>query len=249
MTSWPRAFSKMAEGAELAVLLKRFGSEGYAGLQVKQAQYAPYLDEPRRALDEWGERPGTFSALITGARLDEAGRARIDRTVRFAAAVGAERVVFCHHHPHEGVDATMRRRFASEISELARQSRDRGVSFSLHHHTDQPVMTLADFREFFDHVEPGELGLTIDTAHLAKSGVADIPALIEEFAPYVDNVHLKDYDGRWRLLGEGELDLDAILAALEKSGYAGWLCVDEESDADVARGLTASAAWLDSRGR
>lgn len=249
MTAWPRAFSKMAAEDELDVLLRDFPAEGYAGLQLKEAQYGPYLEEPARALEELGRAPGTYSALITGARLDEAGRARIDRTIRFAASVGAERIVFCHHHTHDGVDAAMRRRFAAEICDLATSARERGVAFSLHHHTDQPVMTLSDFREFFDVVEPGELGLTIDTAHLAKSGVTDIPALIEEFAPYIDNLHLKDYDGQWRLFGEGELDLDGILAALERSSYDGWLCVDEESEATVTEGMRASAAWLDSRGR
>lgn len=239
----------MAHGDDLTALLDGFEDAGYAGLQLKEAQYSPYLDEPKRALDELGGRRGVFSALITGARLDEAGRTRLERTVRFAAAVGAERLIFCHHHPHEGVDAALRRRFAAELTEVARRVREEGVEFSLHHHVDQPVMTLSDFREFFHGVAPGDLGLTIDTAHLAKAGVADIPALIHEFAAYIDNVHLKDYDGRWRLLGEGGLDIEAILMALERSGYDGWLCVDEESEASIAEGLTASAAWLEARGR
>lgn len=249
MTVWPRAFSKMAAGAELAVLLERFHGEGYAGLQLKEAQYAPYINEPAQALDALGEIEGTYSALITGARLDEQGRTRIHQTIRFAAAVGAERIVFCHHHPHDGVDEELRRRFAVEIIELAKAAGDAGVAFSLHHHTDQPVMTLPDFREFFNGIDPGELGLTIDTGHLAKSGVADIPALIEEFAPYIDNVHLKDFHEEWRLLGEGALDLEGILGALERSNYDGWLCVDDETDAGVGETMAASAAWLRTQGR
>ncbi len=91
----------------------------------------------------------------------------------------------------------------------------------------------------------------MDTAHLAKSGVDDIPAFLAEFAPIVDNIHLKDYseqdraDGEWRLLGEGELDLDGILRQLAADDFEGWLCVDEESSASLDEGFRVSRAWLD----
>lgn len=96
------AFSKYLEASEVPVLLGRFREEGYEGLQLKGAQYSSYIDDPSRALAELGDDPGIYSALITGDSLDEAGQERIGRTIAFAAAVGAERIVFCHGHPHEG---------------------------------------------------------------------------------------------------------------------------------------------------
>jgi sugar phosphate isomerase/epimerase len=255
MTRLRRAFSKFLEPAEVRELVAGFRPAGYEGLQLKGAQYAEFVGEPQRALDELGADPGIYSALITGDAIDEAGRERIRATIDFAAAVGAERIVFCHGHPHEGVDAAMRRDFARTLTEIAEESRERGVAFSLHHHTDQPVMELEDFREFFDGLEPGVLGLTVDTAHLARSGIEDLPGFIDEFGPYVDNVHLKDYsvragrDGEWRLFGEGELDLVGVLDALDRAGYEGWLAVDEESTATLEEGLRRSAQWLDEHGR
>ncbi|MCJ1704164.1 sugar phosphate isomerase/epimerase [Rathayibacter sp. VKM Ac-2926] len=244
------AFSKFLEPAEVPVLVSSFRAEGYEGLQLKGAQYAEYVGDPSRALASLGEDPGIYSALITGDSLDEAGQERIAATIAFAAAVGAERIVFCHGHPHEGVDAAMRRSFASTLTDIASRSRDAGVAFSLHHHTDQPVMELADFREFFDGREPGVLGLTVDTAHLARSGVEDLPGFIDEFGAFVDNLHLKDYsipvgrDGEWRVAGEGVLDLGGVLKALGRAAYAGWICVDEESEATLEEGLRRSKGWL-----
>lgn len=255
MSGLRRAFSKFIEPAEVPVLIGTFRDQGYQGLQLKGAQYAAFVGDPRRALDELGTDPGIYSAVIAGDAIDDEGRARIRETVSFAAAVGAERVVFCHGHPHEGVDADQRRAFARTLLDIAAESRDQGVAFSLHHHTDQPVMELADFREFFDGVEPGLLGLTVDTAHLARSGITDLPGFIDEFGPYVDNLHLKDYSvpagraGEWRLAGEGALDLLGVLHALDRVGYDGWLCIDEESTADLTEGLRASRAWLDANGR
>jgi inosose dehydratase len=249
-----RSFSKFLEPAEVGTLVASYRAEGYEGLQLKGAQYADYVGEPQRALDELGTDAGTYSAIITGDSIDEDGRARIRRTVDFAAAVGAERVVFCHGHPHEGVDAALRREFAGTLTEIAKEAADSGVAFSLHHHFDQPVMELEDFREFFDGLEPGVLGLTVDTAHLAKSGIADLPAFVAEFGAYVDNLHLKDYaagpggTGEWRLFGEGDLDLAGVLDGLDRAGYAGWLCVDEESSASLGEGLRRSREWLDAHG-
>ena len=199
-----RAFSKPVPEAEVAAYLSGFRAEGYQGLQLKGAQYAQYLDAPQRALDEWGTDAGIYSGLIAGDSLDPDGLARIDKTIDFAAAVGAERIVFCHGHPHEGVDRELRRSFARILTEVAVSARDRGVAFSLHHHTDQPVMVLSDFHEFFEGMEPGVLGLTVDTAHLARSGVEDLPGFIDAFGPFVDNLHLKRYaDARVAERGPG----------------------------------------------
>jgi sugar phosphate isomerase/epimerase len=245
-----RAFSKPVSEAEFPAYVSGFRAEGYQGLQLKGAQYARYLDAPKRALDELGTDAGIYSGLIAGDSLDPDGLARVDRTIDFAAAVGAERIIFCHGHPHEGVDRELRRSFARTLTEVAAGARDRGVAFSLHHHTGQPVMVLSDFDEFFDGMEPGVLGLTVDTAHLARSGVEDLPGFIDRFGPFVDNLHLKDYaDDDWRIAGQGDLDLVGVLDALDRAGYDGWLCIDEESSASLADGLRASREWLDAHGR
>ncbi len=178
--------------------------------------------------------------------LDDAGAnglARLHQIIAFAAATGAERVVFCHDHPHDGVTSSDLRSYARTLSAVGREAADQSVALSLHHHYQQPVMHYDDFCAFFsaaDHV-----GLTVDTAHLAKSGITDIPGLIRDFAPVIDNLHLKDYaDGQWRLLGQGTLDFKAITAALGDVGYSGWLCVDEESPASLAEGFEVSRTYL-----
>ena len=109
MSALRRAFSKPVSEAELAGYVSGFRTEGYQGLQLKSAQYEQYLDAPQRALDELGTDAGIYSGLIMGDSLDRDGLARIDTTIEFAAAVGAERIIFCHGHPHEGVDRELRR--------------------------------------------------------------------------------------------------------------------------------------------
>ncbi len=244
------AFSKPTRDEdEFARLVASFREAGYGALQLKMGQFVPWLDDPAGFRARWGDEPGVTDTLIFFDALDDEGAARLERVLAFAAALGTARVVYCQDHPHGGVTRDELAGFAHRISGFGARARDRGIALSLHHHFDQPVMHPDDVRAFFGAVEPGTVGLTMDTAHLAKSGVSDIPAFVAEFGSLIDNVHLKDYaDGRWRLLGEGSLDLEGILDALDAAGYDGWICVDEESDASLDDGLRVSRAWLDSHG-
>ena len=238
------AFSKPTRDlAEQRRLFEQFRPAGYAGLQLKGGQYAGHLGDPAGFAAAWGDDPALTSALITMGALDDAGVARLRGIIAFAVATGAERVVFCHDHPRDGVTPADLRAYARTLSAVGRDASGQGVALSLHHHYQQPVMHADDFGVFFsaaDHV-----GLTVDTAHLVKSGVTDVPALIRDFGPVIDNVHLKDYAaGEWRILGRGTLNFKDIAAALADIDYTGWLCVDEESPAPLAEGMTASRAYL-----
>jgi sugar phosphate isomerase/epimerase len=94
-------------------------------------------------------------------------------------------------------------------------------------------------------VDAGTVGLTVDTAHLVKSGVTDAAELIRGFADVIDNVHLKDFAaGQFRVLGEGEIDFRPVFQALQAVGYDGWLCADEESGGDLQAGMRASLRFI-----
>jgi inosose dehydratase len=230
------------------VLFTQYRDHGYDGLQLKGGQYASYVGRPDDFRREWGDDQAAVSSLITMSPLDEAGTEHLRGVVGFAAEVGSERVVFCHSHPRGGLTDDDIAGFARVISGLGREAAERGVRLSLHHHFDQPVMHRPDFDVFFDAVEDGSVGLTVDTAHLAKSGVSDIAGLVRDLAPVIDNIHLKDFaDGEFRLLGAGDLDFGAIFDALAASGFTGTLCVDEETRTELVEGMEVSRAYLASR--
>jgi inosose dehydratase len=242
------AFSRPTETeAEQRELFSSFRSVGFEGLQLKAGQYGGYLDDPKRFWEDWGSEPTTGSALIFGGRLDEPGIQQLLRVIAFARAVQSERVVFCHALSRSGLTPGDLRGFARILSGLGNEAQSAGVGLSLHHHYDQPVMHRDDFDCFFEAVDEGAVGLTLDTAHLVKSGVKDAAELIRAFAPVIDNVHLKDFAaGEFRVLGEGEgeIDFSPVFQALRAIGYGDWLCADEESGGDLRAGLTASFQFI-----
>ena len=247
------AFSKPTRdaGAQRR-LFAGYPAHGFDGLQLKNNQYGDYVaaeDGPERFRADWGDAPGHVESLITMNPLDAAGIGRLRDLVRFGAGVGAARVVLCHDARREGLTDADLVGFAGLLSELAQEAREQNVRLSLHHHTDQPVMHRRDFEVFFGAVRPDTLTLTVDTGHLAKSGISEVGLLISDLAAFVDNIHLKDYaDSEFRLLGRGEVDLEGALAAIVKLGDGVTLCVDEESRAALDEGFEVSRRYLRDHG-
>jgi sugar phosphate isomerase/epimerase len=241
------AFSKpTATAAETRELIEAFRDRGFDGLQLKASQYLPYLDEPTRFLDDWGRFPGAAQALIAGCALDDVGRALLRRTIAFGARVGTEILVFCHCVARDGLTPDDLRRIARELSEIGKTARDAGVRLSLHHHFGQPVMLAEDAEIFFDAVLDKAVGLTVDTAHLIKSGVGDIAGFIRRFAPVIDNYHIKDLRaGQFEVLGRGEIHFGPVFAAIRETGYNGCVSADEESGSGLADAMATCRGALE----
>jgi inosose dehydratase len=227
-------------------LFTRFREVGYAGLQLKQNQYRDMLDAPAQFLAAWGEYPGVAAGLIFGSSLDSEGVTALRAIFPFAGAVGADRVVYWPRDPAGASDAEMRQ-FARTLTELGKEARQAGTTLSLHHHASQIVMTREDLDRFFAAAESGSVGLTVDTAHLVKSGIDDVAGVIRDYRQVLDNIHLKDFaDGAWRVLGEGGIDFAPIFAAIRAIGYTDWVCADEESGGDLVGGMQACYRYMES---
>jgi inosose dehydratase len=251
-----------SSAAEREFLFSHYRDCGYEGLQLKAGQYLHYLDNPDEAVHLAEADPGRFSGIIFGGGLDERGQESLSQVIDFAARVHSERIIFWHGLPREQVTHDDLPRFARILSGLGLDAQARGVKLSLHHHYGHPVMFWDDIERFFAQVQPGSLGLTIDTAHMWMAGEDELGAAVERFSGILDNVHVKDCrddapgvrlasGGRqatsFMPLGHGEMNFDSFFHALHTTGYSGWLCVDEESGADIGESLELSYDFVTQR--
>lgn len=244
--------------AEQELLFNSYKGSGYEGLQLKSGQYLSYLDDPRDAEAVARDDPGRFSGLIFGGTLDYQGQEMLRKVIHFASRVSSERVIFCHQYPHNQTKEDDIRSFAAILSRLGNEAVDLGIRLSLHHHYEQPVMFPRDIQVFFDAALPGAVGLTVDTAHMWMSGQDDVGSVVCRFADVLDNVHLKDCRDQsgdrlpngarastsFMPLGKGDMDFAPIFSAISQTGYSGWLCVDEESGADLGGSLRSSQEFI-----
>ncbi|NHN31676.1 sugar phosphate isomerase/epimerase family protein [Paenibacillus agricola] len=240
------AFSRPTSTEEEQTLLfQQYREIGYDGLQLKAKQYDPFLAEPEKFKETWGHLPGVGSALIAGGRLDEASIEQLRKVFRFASAIGTEMIVYCHGVPRAEVSPEDIRRYADLCSDLGLEAQQQGIRLSLHHHYNNPVMYRDDFDIFFDQAKDQSVGLTVDTAHLVKSGIEDVAEVIRSFGHVIDNFHLKDFEqGDWRVLGKGAIDFAPIFGAIREIGYTGWASADEESGSGVLEGMKDCYSYM-----
>jgi len=138
----------------------------------------------------------------------------------------------------------------ANLDRIDERARSRGVVACLHPH----VGTMVETGEETERVVAGSgIGLCVDTGHLMVGG-ADPVAITAEHTDRVVHVHLKDVDaalaqrvvdgsltfgaavraGMFRPLGQGDVDIAAMVRTLESVGYQGWYVLEQDVMLDAA---------------
>ncbi|MGH3096573.1 MAG: TIM barrel protein [Streptosporangiales bacterium] len=177
-------------------------------------------------------------------------RAALDRCLDRFAAAGGDVVVLAAATGLDGyderpsLDAAGWARLLGALDEAAASSADRGLLAVLHPHLGTMVERPDETRRVLDGCG---IPLCLDTGHVLAGG-GDPVALAAEAAERVGHVHVKDVDatvarrfaageiaysdavraGLYRPLGAGDVDVGALLAALQKAGYAGWYVLEQD---------------------
>lgn len=108
----------------------------------------------------------------------------------------------------------------------------------------------ADLVRLIAALPEGSLACDIVSGALVVYG-HDPVAAVEALAPHVASVHVTDavagsFAGRGRavILGSGEVDVAALLAALEERGYRGWIGLEPVEDRAARAEFAAAIAFL-----
>lgn len=155
----------------------------------------------------------------------------------------------------------------ANLDRLTELAASRGVRASLHPHVGTMVERKA---EVLRVLEGSTVSLCLDTGHLLIGGT-DPAELVATYAGRVNHVHAKDVRldlaqrvqsgeltyteavraGIYTPLGEGDLDLSAIVRALDKAGFDGWYVLEQDTILEgepqgegPVRDVRASIAYL-----
>ncbi|MEZ0263217.1 MAG: sugar phosphate isomerase/epimerase family protein [Phycisphaerae bacterium] len=127
--------------------------------------------------------------------------------------------------------ATARR----HVRQIVKVCKPRGVTPLLETHN---AYTTADaMRELVHDLDPADVGVLWDVEHTTRAGESPTE-LARALAPWLRYVHLKDSrpdptphaprQTRPCLIGDGDLPLPDVLAALASIRYDGWVCLETE---------------------
>ncbi|MDG4824862.1 TIM barrel protein [Asanoa sp. WMMD1127] len=143
------------------------------------------------------------------------------------------------------LDATGWRTLLSNLDRIAAL----GVTAALHPHVGTMVERADEVRRVLDG---SAIPLCLDTGHLLAGGT-DPASLTREAPDRIAHVHLKDVDasraarvragevtytdavraGMYRPLGDGDVDVAAIVSTLTAAGYAGWYVLEQDTMLDT----------------
>jgi inosose dehydratase len=166
-----------------------------------------------------------------------------------------------------GLDDAGWRRLADGVARAQELVRSHGYEPTFHAHTSTYVEAPWEIERL---LELTDVGLLVDTGHLLAGGSDPVQAL-RDWGERVNYVHVKDVRldvlrgviadradalEAWRRgifceLGEGDVDLPGFFAELERSGYSGWIVVeqdriprDDEPLAESADAQVRNREWL-----
>jgi sugar phosphate isomerase/epimerase len=186
----------------------------------------------------------------------EEGRARrvefLRRAIRVCAICGGEAVAFSSGRPRRGVSGQDAGVWLLDgLKQVADHAAAAGVVAALEPGPGHIVATPDDFRlvrETLKQMTDAPLHLALDAGHCLVSGDREPHAAVKEFAPVLGSVQLEDMKrGVHRHLpfGQGDMDVAAVLAALEAVGYERLVAVElphESHRADEA--IPEALDWL-----
>ena len=174
-------------------------------------------------------------------------------------------------NPSLGLDNDQWHAFASGLKNVLARCRDRGYEPTFHPETGTFVEAPWEIERV---LEISDVGLCLETGHIFVCG-GDPLNVLKSAPQRVNHVHLKDAH-RSRMnqliaddeptpsiwsrevfcaLGQGDVDLDAVLGELEALNFEGWLVVEQdifpqtaERFAQAIADQKANREWLANRG-
>ena len=229
--------------------IAEIGQAGYQAIEVfdgNLVQYEGKLDELRTSLKDSGV---SLLAVYSGGNFifpeilpEELWRIR--KAADLAAELGAEHLVV-GGGAKRSVAATDEdyARLGAALDQVADLAGERGLLAHYHPHLTTMAETPEQVRKVFSS---SKIYFCPDTAHLFAAG-GDPAKLILEHASRIRYVHLKDFRREpfaFLPLGEGQLDMNAILQALVTIKYNGWIAVELDAYEDPKTGAEISMRYL-----
>jgi len=119
------------------------------------------------------------------------------------------------------------------LNELGKAVTDMGLTPVLHQHTGTCVETREETYAVLEAMDTRVMKFGPDIGQLQKGG-SDPVKVVKDFLPLVQHMHLKDYNGGKEYLGycplgEGKVDIPAILAMMNGRKTSGLVMVELDS--------------------
>jgi len=224
-------------------VVREMGEVGFEGIETNW-----------KNLERYFAKPADFAAILKAAKMSLAGAhmgghpwvaapsallSDVARTAQFVKAIGGECVVFSGSLPKDKQQTSNTwRQMADFVNEVGSVCASKGVGCLYHNHWWECEGNGLNI--LHELTNPKRVGFAFDTGHAVRAG-KDPAAMIALLGGRLGMIHLADFDeqcqtpGKRPPLGEGCLNIPAVLEALKKVGFGKWIVLEEETKVGAAR--------------
>ena len=232
--------------AAFLTVLRQIGEVGFEGMETNWKNLERYFQHPAsfaKILNEAHLK--LIGAHIGGSPWTAASRSQVladvERTARFVKAVGGEFVVFSGAYPKERpLPPDAWQKMAEFVNEAGRICEKSGVRYLYHNHWVE--CESGGMEQMCRLTDPKLVGFAFDTGHAVRAG-ADPAGIIGMLGGRLGVIHFADAspDGpsaaKRPPLGEGRLNMPAVVEALRRASFSGWIVLEEETAGGGGRTL------------
>ncbi|ROR73137.1 TIM barrel protein [Bogoriella caseilytica] len=232
----------LREMAELGIAATEFGPQGW--LPTEPSARA-------EAIQPYGlAAVGAFVPVVLH-RTDHDPVPEVEQELDSFEAAGGDMLVLAAATGVDGYDSRPElddegwATLLANLDRLAAVAQRRGIHATVHPHVGTMIETEDDVQRV---LHGSSVHLCLDTGHLMIGGT-DPVALTQQWASRINHVHAKDVradmveqvrsgelsyteavaQGIYVPLGQGDVDLVAIVAALDEAGFAGWYVLEQDT--------------------
>jgi len=240
-----------------ARVLREMREVGLTATELGPPGYLPQdPGELRATLDSAGLRlvAGFIAVVLHETHQRAAALDEVRKQIGTLAAAGANVLVVAAAFGGNGYERheTLSKEEWKALAESLRAAEDMAaggsLNLALHPHAGTAVETSEDVSTLLHMTN---VAICLDTGHLYLGG-ADVAQVARDAGARVRHVHMKDVDaelasrvrsreltyaaavraGLYRPLGEGDVDVRAVLDALRAGGYDGWYVFEQDTALD-----------------
>ncbi|WP_367134335.1 TIM barrel protein [Saccharothrix sp. HUAS TT1] len=234
---------------EPATVLDQMASLGLRATELGPPDYLP--TDPAELTALLAEHDLALVGGFLAVPLHTGEQSTVDQTIALLAAAGAEVLVLAAATGLDGYDERPAltddewRTLIATAAAIRDRARQHGLRTVLHPHVGTHVERAAEVERF---LADSDLDLCLDTGHLLIGGTDPVD-LARRHPRRIGHVHLKDVRAdiaatvregdvgymsavQQRMyvpLGDGDVDVAALVALLRETGYTGWCVLEQDT--------------------
>lgn len=230
------------QNSEIAQAITDISSEGFYGFETFG-----------NVFDTWESQPGGLGAVLQAHQLPlisaycnvnltdpDKRKDQVAKAVRWAGIVkkygGRVTVIGPNPVHRDSYDfAANKANIVAALNDICQAVSDAGLTAALHQHTGTCVESRDETYAVLEAVNTKYVRFGPDIGQLTKGG-SDAVQVVKDFLPIIEHMHLKDYNGEnphlagYCPLGQGKVDIPAILNLVQKKKLHGMVMVELDND-------------------